>query len=174
MAKIAAARRERIAANVRRQDPTLQHPRCVFQVLKKHFARYTPEMVERYCGVPKDAFLKAAKTFCVSFGAGEDRRHLLCALVGRSIQVACRSSALRRFCNCCWAISGGPAAAFWRCAAMPPSKARPIFQLCTTSCPAICPCRYSERSRKLCRLHRKIRGHARAGGTISTNISSAC
>src|SRR5215467_3485588 len=33
----------------RYSDPTLQHPRCVYQVLKKHFARYTPEMVERYC-----------------------------------------------------------------------------------------------------------------------------
>ena len=29
-------------------DPTLQHPRCVFQLLKKHFERYTPEMVERH------------------------------------------------------------------------------------------------------------------------------
>src|SRR5262244_3941410 len=29
-------------------DPSLQHPRCVFQVLKRHFARYTPEVVERF------------------------------------------------------------------------------------------------------------------------------
>src|SRR5206468_6737413 len=33
------------------QDRTLTHPRCVFQVLKRHFARYTPEMVERACGI---------------------------------------------------------------------------------------------------------------------------
>jgi formate dehydrogenase major subunit len=45
-------------------DPTLQHPRCVFQLLKKHFARYTPEMVAEYCGVSKDAFLNVAKTYC--------------------------------------------------------------------------------------------------------------
>lgn len=32
-------------------DPTLAHPRCVFQLLKKHYARYTPEMVERITGV---------------------------------------------------------------------------------------------------------------------------
>jgi formate dehydrogenase major subunit len=50
------------------QDVTLQHPRCVFQLLKKHFARYTPEMVEEYCGVSKDAFLHAAKTFCEASG----------------------------------------------------------------------------------------------------------
>src|SRR5207248_2459409 len=42
-------------------DPTLQNPRCVFQVLKRHFARYTPEMVERVSGVPKEVFLKTAE-----------------------------------------------------------------------------------------------------------------
>src|SRR5262249_37362474 len=39
-------------------DPTMQNPRCVFQLLKKHVDRYTPEMVERICGTPKDTFLK--------------------------------------------------------------------------------------------------------------------
>jgi formate dehydrogenase major subunit len=39
-------------------DPTLENPRCVFQLLKKHVERYTPEMVERICGTPKDKFLK--------------------------------------------------------------------------------------------------------------------
>lgn len=42
-------------------DPTLQHPRCVFQLMKKHVDRYTPEMVETICGTPKDKFLKAAE-----------------------------------------------------------------------------------------------------------------
>ena len=41
-------------------DPTLKHPRCVFQLLKKHVDRYTPEMVEKICGTPKDQFLKVA------------------------------------------------------------------------------------------------------------------
>ena len=44
-------------------DLSLQHPRCVFQLLRKHFSRYTPEMVERITGVPKDQFLKAADLF---------------------------------------------------------------------------------------------------------------
>jgi len=35
-------------------DPTLQNPRCVFQLLKKHVDRYTPEMVEKICGTPKE------------------------------------------------------------------------------------------------------------------------
>ena len=41
-------------------DDTLQHPRCVWNLLKQHVAIYTPEMVERICGTPKDKFLKVA------------------------------------------------------------------------------------------------------------------
>jgi formate dehydrogenase major subunit len=44
-------------------DLTLEHPRCVFQLLKKHYSRYTPEMVESITGIPKDQFLKAADLF---------------------------------------------------------------------------------------------------------------
>jgi formate dehydrogenase major subunit len=38
-------------------DPTLQHPRCVYQLLKAHYGRYTPEKVESICGTPKAKFL---------------------------------------------------------------------------------------------------------------------
>jgi len=38
-------------------DPTLTNPRCVYNMLKQHYARYTPEMVERVCGTPKEKFL---------------------------------------------------------------------------------------------------------------------
>ena len=44
-------------------DLTLQHERSVFQLLKKRYSRYTPEMVERITGIPKDQFLKAADMF---------------------------------------------------------------------------------------------------------------
>jgi len=44
-------------------DLTLQHPRCVFQLLKEQYSRYTPEMVERITGIPKDQFLKAADLY---------------------------------------------------------------------------------------------------------------
>src|SRR6266496_1752396 len=44
-------------------DLSLQHPRCVYQLLKKQYDRYTPEMVERITGIPKDQFLKAADLF---------------------------------------------------------------------------------------------------------------
>lgn len=42
-------------------DPTLQHPRCVWNLLKAHVDAYTPEMVERVCGTPKERFLKIAE-----------------------------------------------------------------------------------------------------------------
>jgi formate dehydrogenase major subunit len=38
-------------------DPTLQHPRCVYQLMKKHYEGYTPEKVESVCGTPRDKFL---------------------------------------------------------------------------------------------------------------------
>ena len=44
-------------------DQTLENPRCVYQLLKKQYSRYTPEMVERITGIPKDQFLKAADLF---------------------------------------------------------------------------------------------------------------
>ncbi len=44
-------------------DLTLQHPRCVFQLLKQQYSRYTPEMVERITGIPKDQYLKAVDMF---------------------------------------------------------------------------------------------------------------
>src|SRR5512136_1685604 len=45
-----------------RTDPTMQDPRCVLQLLKKHYAPYTPEMVESVTGVPRDLFLKICDT----------------------------------------------------------------------------------------------------------------
>ena len=42
-------------------DDTMQHPRCVLQVMKQHYARYTPEMVSKITGTPKDKFLKVCE-----------------------------------------------------------------------------------------------------------------
>ncbi len=44
-------------------DLDLQHPRCVYQLMKQQYSRYTPEMVERITGIPKDQFLKAADMY---------------------------------------------------------------------------------------------------------------
>lgn len=45
-------------------DPTLQDPRCVFQLLKQHNRRYTPAMVSQITGIPEDKFLRVAEEFC--------------------------------------------------------------------------------------------------------------
>jgi len=42
-------------------DPTLQHPRCVYSLLKAHYSRYTPELVERVCGTPSAAFVRVCE-----------------------------------------------------------------------------------------------------------------
>ena len=47
-----------------RRDPTLQHPRCVFQLLTRHYRRYTPEMVAQIAGCSEAAFLEAADIIC--------------------------------------------------------------------------------------------------------------
>jgi formate dehydrogenase major subunit len=63
-----------------KQDPTLQHERCVFQLLRKHYQRYTPEMVEQVCGTPRETFLKVAES--VLHNAGPDRTGAICYAVG--------------------------------------------------------------------------------------------
>ena len=54
-----------------RRDPTLQDPRCVFQVLKRHYARYTPEVVHEVCGVPPEQFLAVCDA--VTANSGRER-----------------------------------------------------------------------------------------------------
>jgi formate dehydrogenase major subunit len=44
-------------------DLTLQHSRCVFQLMKQQYSRYTPEVVERITGIPKDKYLQAIDLF---------------------------------------------------------------------------------------------------------------
>jgi formate dehydrogenase major subunit len=44
-------------------DASLENPRCVYQLLKRQYSLYTPEMAERITGIPKADFLKAADLF---------------------------------------------------------------------------------------------------------------
>ena len=50
------------------RDETLQHPRTVFQVLKRHYARYTPEMVADVCGIPVEQFHQIADALVSNSG----------------------------------------------------------------------------------------------------------
>jgi formate dehydrogenase major subunit len=61
-------------------DPTLQHPQCVFQIMRRHFARYTPELVEDVCGVSREQWLQVTQTLVEN--SGRDRTTALCYAVG--------------------------------------------------------------------------------------------
>jgi formate dehydrogenase major subunit len=62
------------------RDDTLQDPLCVFQVLKRHFARYTPDIVERSCGIPAGSFLEIADVF--TSASGPEKTGAICYAVG--------------------------------------------------------------------------------------------
>ncbi|WP_210588493.1 formate dehydrogenase [Streptomyces sp. GESEQ-35] len=62
------------------RDETLQHPRCVYQVLKRHFARYTPELVEEVCGIPRQTFLRVCDDLTAN--SGRDRTSAFAYAVG--------------------------------------------------------------------------------------------
>jgi formate dehydrogenase major subunit len=51
------------------KDEKLEDPRTVFQIVKRHFSRYTPEVVEKGTGCPRDVFLKVAETILANSGA---------------------------------------------------------------------------------------------------------
>jgi formate dehydrogenase major subunit len=61
------------------RDLTLQHPNCAFQLVKRHFARYTPELVEEVCGVPRELFLRVAETILAN--SGRERTTAFCYAV---------------------------------------------------------------------------------------------
>jgi formate dehydrogenase major subunit len=62
------------------RDETMEHPRCVFQIVKRHYARYTPEMVEQICGVPQAQFLQVCEALCDN--SGRDRTSAFAYAVG--------------------------------------------------------------------------------------------
>jgi formate dehydrogenase major subunit len=65
---------------VPRTDPTLQDPNTVFQIMKRHYARYTPEMVENVCGCPQEKFLQVAETLLTN--SGRERTSAIVYAVG--------------------------------------------------------------------------------------------
>ena len=62
------------------RDNTLQDPRCVFQVLRRHYARYRPELVHEICGIPPELFTKVADA--LTRNSGRERTSAFCYAVG--------------------------------------------------------------------------------------------
>ena len=65
------ARRPRRRPGARRikRDETLQHPRTVFQILKRHYARYTPELVQEICGISAEQLLEVCEAVTATAAA---------------------------------------------------------------------------------------------------------
>ncbi|MCC6312689.1 MAG: molybdopterin-dependent oxidoreductase, partial [Thermomicrobiales bacterium] len=63
-----------------KRDETLQDPLCAFQLVKKHYARYTPEMVEQITGCPKDRMIQVAETLLNN--SGPDKTSMVCYAMG--------------------------------------------------------------------------------------------
>ena len=89
----------------------LEHPRSVFQLMRKHYSRYTPEMVARITGIPADQFLEIAK-IVGEMGRPDKVMTIVYAVGlthhttgGQLIRIAAPC------CSCCSATWGGPAAA---------------------------------------------------------------
>ena len=61
-------------------DPTMQHERCVLSLLRRHYGRYTPEMVEAVCGTPRELFTQIAQTLAKN--SGRDRTTAFAYAVG--------------------------------------------------------------------------------------------
>ena len=143
-------------------DPSLEHPRCVFQILKRHFARYTPGDGRADLrrapgplpgGMPGlDGELRPG----AHRGAGVQRG--LDPALGRSAVHPGRS----RSSSCCWATSAVPAAGSSRCAGTPASRAPPTSRPCSTCCPATCRCRMP-RHEDLPGYLDEVRGHNNKG-----------
>ena len=157
------------------RDPTLEHPRCVFQVLRRHYARYTPEMVERICGVPARVFLEVADSLIANSGRERTtmlalRRRLDAAHGGRADR-----SARARSSSCCSATSGARAAGSWPCAATPRSRARRDIPTLYEILPGYLPTpRATEDDQTLADYVERERPQEAAGGRTSTSTSSPC
>ncbi len=62
------------------RDMTLKNARCVFQTLRRHFARYTPEMVEKACGISREIFQKVAAHLIAA--SGPEKTAAICYALG--------------------------------------------------------------------------------------------
>jgi len=62
------------------EDPTLQHPSCVYQILKRHYERYRPEIVEQITGCPQETFLRICEA--LTSNSGREKTSSFCYAVG--------------------------------------------------------------------------------------------
>ena len=167
-----ARRRASRRASRRERDPTLEHPRCVFQVLERHFARYTPEMVEETCGIPREQFLEVCEALCAN--SGRERTTAFVYAVGWTqhtvgVQYIRAASILQLLLG----NIGRPGGGSWRCAGTRRSRARPTSRRSTTSCPATCRCRTPARTERWTTTSSTTRRRPASGATCGAYMRLA-
>jgi len=69
-----------LASHKPETDPTLRHPNCVLNILRRHYARYTPEMVADICGCAKEQFMGVAEDLMAN--SGRERTSAIVYAVG--------------------------------------------------------------------------------------------
>ncbi len=119
------------------RDETLQDPHCVMQLLRKHFARYTPEFVAQTCGCSPEQVIEVAETLAAN--SGPERTSAICYAVGwtqhttgvQIIRAAVHPADPAR------KYRASRRRAFSRCAATPASRVPPTSPRSTICCPAI-------------------------------------
>ena len=112
--------------------------RCVYQIMRHHFERYTPEMVERVTGCSAEHLPARVRGADAATRGASAPVPSATPSAGRITRMACRSSAPRPSSRACSAISGGPAAGCWHCAAIAASRAAPTSRRSTTCCRPTC------------------------------------
>ena len=112
---------ERGADGYVRRDPTLEHPRCVFQLLKQHYARYTPDIAAQIAGCSEEEFLAMAEIVCSTGRA--DRVGTIMYAVGWTMHtVGCQIIRTAAILQLLLGNIGRPGGGSMRCADMPTYK----------------------------------------------------
>src|ERR671925_1098092 len=128
-----------------KRDLTLKDPNSVFQLLRRHYSRYTVEMVEKVCGIPKAKFEEVAQLYCSNSGPEKT------GTVTYALNLTQHTNGVENIRSLCMlqlllGNIGRPAASS-PSAATPTSRAPRTWSCCTTSCRATCRCRCVIRTR---------------------------
>ena len=106
---------------------------CVLNIIKRHYERYTPEMVASICGCSAEQFVKVAETLCAN--SGRERTTCLVYAVGwTQHSVGVQYIRAATIVQLLLGNIGRPAAGLWRCGGMRVFRGRRMCRRCMTCC----------------------------------------
>jgi len=132
-------------------DNTMQHEQCVLQLVRRHFARYTPELVQETCGCSREEFLAVAAALCEN--SGRERTSSIVYAVGWTQHtVGVQNIRAASIIQLLLGNIGRPGGASSRSAGTRTSRARRTSRRCTTSSRGTSRCPIRSRTRRSTRL----------------------